>query len=208
MEKRIAVTGSTGFIGSRLVDKLLEQGNTVYTISRNFEAIECDIIYHLACPSTTSAINADPTGIMDTIMDATRAAMRICTDAKFVNISSVGADWVDIDFGPQNAYNIAKRCMEVYLQHSGRDWINYRLPAVYGPGMYDDFFIKRCIDGRAYKPTKPNIEYPIAHVDDVVEALSSLTTVKQEDLLLGHIYELFNSGRRGLHRPTSDTGAV
>jgi nucleoside-diphosphate-sugar epimerase len=203
-QRKIAVTGSTGFIGSKLVDRLTEQGNTVYVIDREFKSIDCDIIYHLACPSTTSAINADPVGVMDTIIDATRKAIDVCPSALFVNASSYGAGWIDIDQGPQNAYNIAKRCMEVYLEYAKGPYgyINYRLPAVYGPNMYDDFFIKKCVDGTAYKPTDPDRLYYIAHIDDVVEAMSECKQILIEELTLGQIYELFNSGRRGLHRPT------
>lgn len=207
MEK-IAVTGSTGFIGTQLVSALLKAGHIVYPIGKDFKSVECDRIYHLACPSTTADIQSDPCGVIDTIVDLTRKALNICPTAKLINASSVGAEWIDIHTGPQNAYNVAKRCMEVYLQFSGRDYINYRLPAVYGPGMHDDFFIKRCIDGKAYRPLTPNIVYPIAHIDDVVEAMVQLQPVPQEELLLGNIYELFNSGRRGLYRPATNQSPV
>ena len=108
----------------------------------------------------------------------------------------------ELDDTAQGAYNIAKRCMEVYLKHSGVDYINYRLPAVYGEGMHNDQFIKRCVDGTAYRPATPNRAYYIAHINDVVDALINLTSVNVEIITLGEIYELFNSGRRGLHRPT------
>jgi len=211
MEKRkIAVTGATGFIGKQLVDQLLENGNIVYQIGREFEKVDCDIIYHLACPSTTEIISRDTRMVMDTIMDGTRKALAICPTAFFVNASSMGAEFVDVDKSPQNAYNVAKRCMEIYLEYSAGPfgYINYRLPAVYGPGMHDDFFIKRCVDGTAYKPVEPDKLYYIAHVDDVVHAMSKCEQIPIEKITLGQIYELFNSGRRGLHRPTSNPGSV
>jgi len=200
MEK-IFVTGSTGFIGTKLVEKLKQQGHTVI-VDRTHTPIDCDRIYHLACPSTNTAIYTNPTGIMDTVFDGTRAAMKLNSNALFITASSKGADFTDVDNSPQNAYNIAKRCMEVYLEHSGINYKNYRIPSVYGPGAHSDSFVVRCINGTANFPIDPYKMHYIAHIDDVVDALANLTDITIETLPLGKIYELFNSGRRGIHRPT------
>lgn len=200
---KIAVTGATGFIGRHLVDRLRQDGHTVYEIGRNMQPVKCDIIYHLACPSTTQEIKTDPCRIMDIIMDVTRSAMMIDPDAMFVNASSMGA--LTIDNSIQGCYNVAKRCMETYLAHSNRPYLNYRLPSVYGPGVHDDTFIKRCIDKVAYYPEEPNKLHYVAHITEVVDALATLRPVDIEEITLGEIYEQFNSGRRGLHRPTSGT---
>ena len=204
--RKIAITGSTGFIGSKLVDTLLSRGHNVYAIGRNITPIECDVIYHLACPSSTAYINNNPKEVMDTIIDVTRKALDICPTALFVNASSMGVEFIDLDKGPQNAYNVAKRCMEEYLEHSRgpSGYINYRIPSVYGPGANPDSFVQRCVDGTAYKPTDPNRIHYIAHIDDVVEALADCKQIPVEEITLGKIYELFNSGRRGLHRSATD----
>ena len=199
----VAVTGSTGFIGKKLVVKLKELGVEVIELTKDFEETQCDRIYHLACPSTTKAITRDPIAVMDTILDATRQAMKVCPTATFVNASSFGV--FDIADTAQGAYNVAKRCMEIYLLHSDIDCINYRLPSVYGEGMHDDAFIKRCIDGTAYKPVDPNKLHYIAHIDDVVDAMATLTEFKTEIITLGEIYEQFTTGRRGLYRPEPST---
>jgi nucleoside-diphosphate-sugar epimerase len=202
MEK-IAVTGATGFIGKHLVSRLEQGGYEVIQVSKKFDPVECNRIYHLACPSTTAAITNDPIAVMDTIMDATRLALKVCPTATFVNASSFGV--FDIADTAQGAYNVAKRCMEIYLLHIKNNCVNYRLPSVYGQGMHDDAFIKRCVDGTAYKPTEPNKLHYIAHVDDVVEALINLAEFKTEIITLGEIYEQFTTGRRGLHRPEPST---
>lgn len=201
--KKAAVTGSTGFIGTHLVEALLKAGWIVYPIGKDFETVECDVVYHLACPSTTEKIEANPIGIMDTIIDGTRRALEICPSAIFINASTKGV--TDLAESPQGCYNVAKRCMETYIQFSGVAYKNYRIPSVYGPGMHDDMFIKRCIDGRAYMPNNPNKLHYIAHIDDVVDALVNLTEINVEEITLGEIYEHFNSGRRGLHRSTPNT---
>jgi nucleoside-diphosphate-sugar epimerase len=195
-QRRIAVTGSTGFIGTHLVEELLKRGNIVHPIRRDFKSVECDIVYHLACPSTTEFINANPRVVMDIILDRTRQALEICPTALFINASSFGVE--DIDKSPQGAYNVAKRCMEIYLEHSAGvfGYINYRIPSVYGPGAPANSFVQRCIDGTAYKPTMPNKIHYIAHIDDVVKALADCSRISVEEITLGEIYEQFGNGKR------------
>lgn len=203
---RVAVTGYTGFIGRNLVERLLKEGHVVYPIGRDMRPVECDIVYHLACPSTTERINANPTQIMDIILDATRAALNICPTALFVNASSKGA--IELVESAQGCYNIAKRCMEQYIQFSGVKYLNYRIPSVYGPGMHNSNFIKRCVDGNALVPRTPSKMHYIAHIDDVVDALTNLTLIVTEEITLGEIYENFSTGRRGLYRPTPSSQAT
>lgn len=205
MGKRIAVTGATGFIGKHLTASLLDQGHDVIKIARHMPAVECDIIYHLACPSTTQFINSHPIEIIDIIIDGTRKALSICETADFVFASSIGAGYLEIDSSPQLNYNSAKFLMEQYLKHTGRPCTIYRLPSVYGPGMSNDSFVKRCIDGNAFKPLDPEQAHYIAHVEYVAEQMSKLKTVEAESTTLGDIYEEFSSGRRGLYRTTSNT---
>lgn len=197
---KIAITGSSGFIGTHLSNELTIRG---HTISADADA---ERVYHLACPSTTAAINDHTIAVMDAILDNTRQTMTTWPDAKFINASSMGAEY--LDDSAQGAYNIAKYCMEIYLKHSRIDYVNYRLPAVYGPGMKDDHFIKRCVDRVAYMPKVPEKLYYIAHVSEVVDAMIDLRPIQLEEITLGRIYELFNSGRRGLHRPASNQGIV
>jgi len=156
------------------------------------------MIYHLACPSSTEYMNSNPREVMDTIMDATRKALDICPGAFFINASSMGAKFIEVDRRPQTAYNVAKRCMEVYLEYSAgvASYINYRIPSVYGPGASPDSFIQRCIDGTAYMPTEPDKMHYIAHIDDVVEALSECKQIPVEEITLGQIYEQFSTGKR------------
>lgn len=202
---RIAVTGSNGFIGKHLVKQLLENGHQVIKIARHMPPEECDMIYHLACPGSTQYINEHPTEIIDIIIDGTRKALDINPIAKFVFASSYGAGDLLLDKSPQLNYNVAKFLMENYLKHTGRDVTIYRLPSVYGPGMADDGFVKRCVDRTAYQPSDPDKKHYIAHVDYVVQQMANLKLVEAEEITLGEIYEEFGSGRRGLCRTTPNT---
>ena len=197
MEK-IAITGYTGFIGSHLLNELIERGHIVYPIGRTIKQVKCDIIYHLACPATTEIIEKNPIMVMNSIFDITRQAMTICPTAKFVNGSTMGVHYLDDT--PQGSYNTAKRAMEIYLQHSGIDYINYRIPSVYGEGMHSSAFIKRCVDGTAYAPPQPDREYWICHISKVVEAMADLNPIPYEKTTLGSIYKDFSSGKRKLTR--------
>lgn len=197
MEK-IAVTGHTGFIGRNLVLKLRKLGHEVILIDKNFTPTDCDRIYHLACPATTEQIVNNTIVVMDAILDLTRKAMKISKNALFINASSFGA--ADINETRQGAYNVSKRCMETYLLYSGINYVNYRIPSVYGEDASPDSFIKRCVLGTAYKPKNPSQIWPISHIDDVTDALINLSDIKIEYLTLGEIYEQFTTRKRTLER--------
>ncbi len=199
----VAVTGYSGFIGKALCKAILDKGWTLIKINRSFKPTECDRVYHLACPGTTKAINEDPVGVMDTIIDGTRKAMKICPTAQFINASSIGANYT-IGDNTQVCYNSAKRVMELYLKYAGVEGINYRLPSVYGKGMSKDSLIQRCIDGNAYKPKDPGQVHYISHISNTITSMIDLKPLEVEEITLGDIYEHFNSGRRGLHRSASN----
>jgi len=135
---------------------------------------------------------------MDIIFDVTREALKINSTALFVNASSMGV--LSVDNTAQECYNIAKQSMEVYLKYSGRNYVNYRIPSVYGIGMKDDCFIKRCVNKKAYKPKDFNKIHYIAHVDKVVKCMVELKELEIEQITLGEIYENFTSGKRGLDK--------
>ena len=97
----IAVTGHTGFIGRNLVEEFKRQGYNPILIDKNFTPVKCDRIYHLACPATTYHITNNTISVMDAILDLTRKAMNICSDALFVNASSFGA--ADINESKQDS---------------------------------------------------------------------------------------------------------
>jgi nucleoside-diphosphate-sugar epimerase len=198
MEK-VVVTGSTGFIGNKLCYELEKRGFDVIKMHHNFFQVDgCDRIYHLACPSTTEKINENPTKIMDIIFDKTRQAINICESALFINASTYGVNF--IDDSKQSCYNIAKLSMEYYLKYKEVKYLNYRLPSVFGEGMHNDNFIKRCIDNRAYEPKNPEQKYFISHIDDVIDSLINLTGLKIEETTLGQIYKEFTSGKRSLSK--------
>ncbi|XP_058758211.1 UDP-glucuronic acid decarboxylase 2-like [Vicia villosa] len=91
--KRVLITGGAGFVGSHLVDRLIERGDNVIVIDNyftgrkenvmhhignpNFELIrhdvvepillEVDQIYHLACPASPVHYKFNPTNVVGTL---------------------------------------------------------------------------------------------------------------------------------------------
>ncbi|KAH1200843.1 UDP-glucuronic acid decarboxylase 2 [Glycine soja] len=92
-QKRVLVTGGAGFVGSHLVDRLIERGDSVIVVDNfftgrkenvlhhmgnpNFELIrhdvvepillEVDQIYHLACPASPVHYKFNPTNVVGTL---------------------------------------------------------------------------------------------------------------------------------------------
>lgn len=202
---KIIVTGANGFIGSHLVKALREERHEVRTLTNYMvkeypTGLDCDRIYHLAAPSTTEFISKNPLRIMQLIIENTISALKINRNALFINASSMGATDIETKISsPQGGYNIAKLCMEEYVLKSPNPSKSYRIPSTYGEGMHNDAFIKRCVEGRAYKPNNPNKTHYIAHIDEVIRALVAVDDIQMEEITLGEIYESFNSGRRGIH---------
>ena len=200
---RIGVTGASGFIGSHLCTALEANGHDVVKLEwHGVYHGRFDKIYHLMSPATTPAITRDPCDTIDTIINGTIWARNIDSKALFINISSMGAGRLHDNNTPQNVYNTAKKLSEMYIKYHGGPFKNYRLPAVYGPGMKDEFYIKRCVDGTATEPTGDTAskKYIIAYIDDVINMLVNGKKFDYEKTTIGKIYEDFSNGSRGLHR--------
>ena len=117
--KRVLVTGGSGFLGSFLCEKLLEQGNEVICVDnfytgakRNiyhllddsrFEMIrhdvtfplyvECDEIYNLACPASPIHYQRDP---VQTVKTCVHGAINMLGLAKRLNAGSLQASTSEV----------------------------------------------------------------------------------------------------------------
>lgn len=177
---RIIVTGGAGFIGSHLCERLLEGGDEVVCIDnlftsrreniahlfdhRNFEFlrhdvcepwhVECDRIYHLACPASPVHYQRNPVRTIETAVLGTRNALECARSTKArLLITSTSEVYGDPEehpqsetyvghvntLGPRACYDEGKRVGESlatsWASQFGTDVRIARLFNTYGPRM-------------------------------------------------------------------------
>ena len=126
----IAVTGSRGFLGRNLLDRL----KNVKEFNRGDELQfdDIDIVIHLACDADSRNSNAnlpfsvyDNTGIFsDVLAEAIHKRVK-----RFIYVSSIEAE------DEKNVYGICKRANEKILQVSGIPYVIIRPCNLYGKYM-------------------------------------------------------------------------
>ncbi len=180
MAKRIVVTGGAGFIGSHLVDRLIERGDDVVVVDNLFTGskenivhhwgrpsfefvrhdvteplmIECDQVYHLACPASPVHYQYNPIKTVKTSVVGTLNMLGLAKRVKarflLASTSEVYGDplehpqresyWGNVNpIGPRSCYDEGKRIAETltvnYLEEGHVDTRLVRIFNTYGPRM-------------------------------------------------------------------------
>lgn len=192
----IAVTGATGFIGSRLCEKLLDTGFKVKALYRSnpadgFESRD-GIEWVKGQLNDTTALSAllegasalvhcagvvrgknradfDPVNVMGT-WAAINAASTSSTCQRFVQISSLAAREPEL-----SDYAASKRAGERLLETSETtlNWMIVRPPAVYGPGDKEMLPVfKSMVKGLVPVPGAAQGRLSLIYVDDLVDAIA------------------------------------
>ena len=186
---KLAVTGGTGFVGSRLLELAVAAGHQVKALTRrprkdrpgiewvdgsleDREALarlvtDADAVIHVA--GVVSARDAagfeqgNVAGTLAILAAATAAGVR-----RFVHVSSLAAREPALSL-----YGASKARSEELVTRSGLDWVIVRPPAVYGPGDREmlELFKTAAI---GIMPLPPAGRLSLIHADDLSRLLLAL----------------------------------
>lgn len=185
----LAVTGGTGFIGTRLIEMALERGHQVRALTRRPMAARdgvewvsgsledrgslerlvpgTDAVIHIAgvinAPDAAGFEAGNVTGTLAMLAAATASGTR-----RFVHVSSLAAREPNVSL-----YGASKARSEELVQRSGLDWAIVRPPAVYGPGDRETLELFR-MARRGVVVLPPKGKLSLIHVDDLVRLLLAL----------------------------------
>ena len=211
VQKTIAITGATGFVGSRMLDLSVQQGYDVRALTRRRQddrpgvtwvrgALDdqnsltelckgADMTLHIA-----GVVNApDRRGFEAGNIDGTLAIVEAAKQAgtkRFIHVSSLAATQPQLSI-----YGETKAKAEKIVATSGLDWTIIRPPAVYGPGdgeFLDLFKMARL--GFVTMPPDADGRLSVIHVHDLCRALLALLP-EQEDFT-AQIFEV-DDGKPG-----------
>lgn len=190
---KLAITGGTGFVGSRLIELALAAGHEVHALTRRPQPARegvtwiegaldrpdsldrltesADAVIHVA-----GVINArDPAGFEAGNVTGTSAVLAAAEKAgvrRFVHVSSLAAREPKL-----SAYGASKAGSEALVSASSLPYAIVRPPAVYGPGDKEMLELFRMAK-RGFVLLPPGGRLSVIHADDLSRLLLALADPK------------------------------
>ncbi len=214
MSDAVAVTGATGFIGGRLIERLSDAGIPVRALHRG--ARDLPILPHvhwvkgsLEVPDSLDDLLAGVDAVVhcagsvrgtrerqfarvnvEGVHNLVLACGHCEAAPRLLHISTLAATAPDV-----SAYAATKRAGEAVVEASeGLRWTIFRPPAVYGPGDRELAGLFRAMArGLGLYPGSLDSRVSMIHVDDLVGAIVAWLQRGDAD---GRLFEL-DDGRRG-----------
>lgn len=211
MQKRIAVTGATGFVGPHLMAALARRGWNLRLLIRRWSPLpsvagmDAEIVW--GDLADEAALRILVTGV-DAVVhlaglikarrqedfaavnrDGTARLSALAPDTPFIFLSSLAAREPHL-----SPYAASKRAAEDALssRRSG-PWLALRAPAIYGPGDRETLaYFRSARWGIALQPAVPAARLSLIHVADLAEALA----LAVERQIAAEVYEI-DDGRDG-----------
>jgi len=180
----ILLTGSDGFIGSALYDRLIKQGHTVFgvDIKRGSEFdlltfdywpdivsdVKIDLVIHLAGKSGVRESLQDPAGYWINNVEATRRLFERYEDTRILYASSSSAAEPDL-----NPYAASKFIMEELAERYNTNSVGMRFHTVYSDSCpRENMFFNKLRNGTLEYVTRHYRDF--IHLEDVLDAIEIL----------------------------------
>ena len=190
---RLALTGATGFVGQRLVERALARGHSLAALTRRPQAAKEGVDWvegSLETPGPLAQICADADAVIHVAgvinapdkqgfeqgnvvgTEAILAAAKGASVPRFVHVSSLSAREPSLSL-----YGASKARSETKVRTAGIDAVIVRPPAVYGPGDRETLeLFKMAKRGLVMLP--PEGRLSVIHADDLADLLLDLAEGK------------------------------
>jgi nucleoside-diphosphate-sugar epimerase len=190
VQKKIAVTGATGFVGSHLVAALAARGWTLRLLVRRWSplpplaGVEAEIVWgglddENALRQLVAGVDAvvhaaglikarRPQDFTAVNRDGTARLAALAPETPFVLLSSLAAREPEL-----SSYAASKRAAEQVVAARPGPWLVLRAPAVYGPGDRETLAYFRMVRrGFAPQPAVRGARLSLIHAADLAGALA------------------------------------